>query len=124
MAAERRIDNTPTEEEQLKKQYGTIHELSVTHGTVDPKNPAAAQRIKAYLRNPSIAELDMVMSSISSSPISTKLTMAKTIYVGGDENFINIITEGHPDFNLQTAFRVSQFVEQITGIGLGNFKTL
>lgn len=116
--------SAPTQADQLKKQYGTIHELSVTHGPVDPKHPDKAKRVIAYLRNPSVSELDMVMSSIGNSPISTKLTMAKTIYIGGDENFINIITEGHQDFNLQTAFRVAQFVEQITGVGLGEFRTL
>ena len=124
MAAERKLEPTELLVDRLKKKYGTIHELSVTQGTVDPKKLDKAPRLKAYLRPPTISELDMVMTLQDSSPVTAKLTLAKTLYVGGDENFINIITEGHKDFNLQTAFRVSQFIGQITGLGLGELKTL
>ena len=139
MAAERKIDSTQALIDRLKKEHGTIHEIWVTHGKVDvdklPKTGGRRptldlekvkkeQGIIAYLRNPTISELDATMTRISSSPVSAKLTLARTIFIGGDERLLDVITEGSADFDLQTAYRVAQYIESITGVGLGEFKTL
>lgn len=71
-------------ESKLKKQHGEIVRIEFA---VDKK------KLTAYLRQPSLFELDATISSLSSAPISSSVGMFRTCFVGGDTELLDLCSK-------------------------------
>lgn len=68
-------------EAKLKKQYGEVTKIQFT---------VKDKVLTAYLRQPSLAELDATLSSLASAPISSSVGMFRTCFVGGDDELLEM----------------------------------
>lgn len=68
-------------EAKLKKEYGDITKIQFA---------VKKKLLTAYLREPSLAELDATVSSIGSAPISSSVGMFRTCFVGGDDELLQM----------------------------------
>src|SRR5687767_8578569 len=68
-------------EAKLKKQYGEIAKIQFT---------VKGKTLTAYLRQPTLAELDTTISSLGSAPISSSVGMFRTCFVGGDDELLDL----------------------------------
>lgn len=68
-------------EAKLKKQHGEITKIQFT---------VKDKKLTAYLRQPTLAELDATLSSLATSPISSSVGMFRTCFVGGDDELLDL----------------------------------
>lgn len=68
-------------EAKLKKQHGEITKIQFT---------VKEKKLTAYLRQPTLAELDATLSSLATSPISSSVGMFRTCFVGGDDELLDL----------------------------------
>lgn len=68
-------------EAKLKKDYGDITKIQFT---------VKRKRLTAYLREPSLVELDATLSSLSSAPISSSVGLFRSCFVGGDDELLQM----------------------------------
>lgn len=70
-------------EAKLKKQYGSVTKITIT--TDDKKE------LTAYLREPSLSELDATLSGLNAAPISSSIGLFRTVHVGGDKELLSLV---------------------------------
>jgi len=74
-------NNQVAVEAKLKKQHGEITKIQFT---------VKDKKLTAYLRQPTLAELDATLSSLAVSPISSSVGMFRTCFVGGDDELLDL----------------------------------
>lgn len=68
-------------ESSLKKKYGEITKIEFL---------IKEKPMVAYLRQPSLAELDGTLTSLQTAPISTAVGLFRTLFVEGDKELIDL----------------------------------
>jgi hypothetical protein len=71
-------------EAKLKKQYGEITKIQFN---------VKGKTLTAYLRQPSLAELDATISTLSTAPISSSVGMFRTCFIGGDDELLDMASQ-------------------------------
>ncbi|MEJ1242113.1 hypothetical protein WBG78_28455 [Chryseolinea sp. T2] len=74
---------TDSTEAKLKKIHGDVTKITI-------KGKDKKQYV-AYLREPSLAELDATLQHLSSAPVSASVGLFRSIHVGGDAELLNLV---------------------------------
>ena len=78
-----------------KKDYaGVESKLKKEHGEITKIQFAVKDKtLTAYLRQPSLAELDATISTLSTAPISSSVGLFRTVFVGGDDELLDMASQ-------------------------------
>lgn len=68
-------------EAKLKKQHGEITKIQFT---------VKEKTLTAYLRQPTLAELDGTINSLGVAPLSSSVGLFRTTFVGGDDELLEL----------------------------------
>jgi hypothetical protein len=85
-------------EAKLKKEHGEITKIQFT---------VKDKVLTAYLRQPSLAELDATISSLASAPISASVGLFRSVFVGGDDELIDMAS------NTGVAIAINKEIQKI-----------
>lgn len=77
-------DSASTIEARLKKHHGEITKIQFA---------VKDKTLTAYLRQPTLAELDATISTLSVAPISSSVGMFRTCFVGGDDELLEMASQ-------------------------------
>lgn len=72
-------------ENSLKKKFGKVTKIKVT----DDED----KQYVAYLRKPTLAEMDSVAYAVTKNPFQTKAGLFRTLFVGGDKELLELIED-------------------------------
>lgn len=71
-------------EAKLKKEHGEITKIEFK---------VKDKVLTAYLRQPTLAELDATISGLATAPISSSVGMFRTVFVAGDDELIEMASQ-------------------------------
>lgn len=96
-------------EEKLKKQYGSVTKM---------KFKVDGRELVSYHREPTLAELDATIASLSSAPISASVGMFRTTFVAGEDDLLKLADKAG------LAIAINKEIQKILPIVLGESMSL